>query len=101
MCSKNGRVRQISGAAVGFSDVTSNDATLESDPRQQQLAELMINVSRRQGTVEEVFKFLTAQGWRHSEIEKRACHAACVADKLRPEAYPRAKKIAQMFRTAF
>lgn len=77
------------------------DRKYNRDPRQQELADIMINVCSGHCSAEDVFRFVTSQGWRHPEIASRTRYAAWIVRKRRPEAYADAKKIADMFRLKF
>jgi hypothetical protein len=71
------------------------------DPRQYELAELMILVALGRRSAQDVFNFVVGHGWRHDEIEQRTLHAACIVRRRRPDVYSEAKKIARMFRLKF
>ncbi len=68
------------GALVYYFVVFRKAANWNADPRQQQIARMLIHAAETQSAREEVeiMNFMIDQGWRKSEIKNRIVHAVSI-----------------------
>lgn len=81
---------------MGFFGQLFQTGKLNADPRQQALAEALINsVENNHGmATREIFSVLHSNGWSRSEQGNRLVHAASMTKVWRADLYPQVKALA-------
>ena len=82
---------------MGFWGMLFNTSKLNSDPNQQELANLLIDAASGKKKDYDVMNFLVKQPWSLSEGGNRIVHALSMVKVRRPDLYPEAKRIGQIF----
>jgi hypothetical protein len=66
---------------------------LNADPRQHQLAQMLLGVLENRGSVEGVLEFLKQHGWSPYEQDRRLAHATSMIRVWRSDLYPMALEL--------
>lgn len=85
---------------MGFLSYLFNPTKLYSDPVQQRLAGLIVEVAEGRQPETDIVLFLHAQGWSRSDQGNRITLAASMVKVSRPDLYADAKKIARQIYVA-
>jgi hypothetical protein len=81
---------------MGFFSSLFQTSKLNSDPDQQALAQLFIDVAESRKHSNDILNFFRTKTYTPSEAGNRVVHALSMVKVFRADLYPKAKKIGEM-----